>query len=229
MLFAFAAACLTSVLFGFLPARQAASAGLSESMKTFGRGRARSVLVAAEVGLTLILLISTGLLLRSFWHVRQEPLGFEPSHVLTASVRLPGDPKNTGPAIQFLSELLNRIERLPGVQSAGAISAAPLQGAGHNEFSIEGRPPHDPGVIQDAVFSVATPGYFQTLKIALRRGRYLTPSDTATAPGAALISEGLARRYFPNEEPLGRRITLDGTTYYRIEGIVAEVHKRDPL
>jgi putative ABC transport system permease protein len=224
MLFAFAMACLTSVLVGLLPARQAARVGLSESLKTFGRGRARSVLVAAEVGLTLILLAATGLLLRSFWSVQAVPLGFESGHILTAVVRVPGNQNDPAARARFLSELLERIERLPGVTSAGAVSTEPLTGGGHNEFGIEGRPPHGPEVIQDAVLTSATPDYFRTMGIGLRRGRYFTQADTAAVPLVALISEGLARRYFPSEDPLGHRISFDGKKFYAIAGIVADVH-----
>jgi putative ABC transport system permease protein len=233
MLFTFAAACFTAVLFGVLPARQAARIELNESLKGSGRGsvgatrgRARSVLVAAEVGLTLILLIATGLLLRSFWDVQQVPLGFEPSHLLTATVRLPGTAQNSAPAIRILTDLLDRVEQLPGVTAAGAISAAPLTGNGHNAFLIEGRPEPDPNTVQDAVLSVVTPGHFRTMGIALRRGRYPTPSDTSTAPRVVLISEGLARRYFPAEDPLGHRISFNGTNYFTIQGIVADVHEQ---
>jgi putative ABC transport system permease protein len=232
MLFTFASACLTAVLFGILPARQAAHIGLNESLKGSGRGsagpgrgHARSVLVAAEVALTLILLIATGLLLRSFWDVQKVPLGFEPSHLLTATVRLPGTAADAAPAARFLPDLLARAARLPGVLSVGAISAAPLTGNGHNAFLIEGRPAPEASTIQDAIFSIATPGYFQAMRIAVRRGRFLTAADTATAPLAALISEGLARRYFPDEDPLGHRISLDGKNYFRIEGVVADVHE----
>ncbi len=203
MLFAFAAACATSVLFGLLPARQAARAGLAESMKAFTRGRARSALVAAEVALTLVLLAATGLLLRSFWSVQAVPLGFETSHLLTATVRLPGSAKDATPSIPFLNDFLGRVERLPGVAAAGAISAAPLTGNGHNAFNIEGRPAPDDNTIQDAVLSFATPGYFNAMRIPLRRGRYLSPFDNATAPKAAVISEGFAQRYFPERRPAG--------------------------
>jgi len=237
MLFTFAAACFTAVLFGVLPARQAARIDLNESLKASGRGSsgraggpgrggARSVLIAAEVALTLILLVASGLLLRSFWDVQKVPLGFAPSHVLTATVRLPGTASDFAPAARFLPDLLARVERLPGVASVGAISVAPLAGNPHNAFVIEGRPATPAGTIQDAVLTIVTPGYFRTMDIALRRGRYITPSDTATAPKVALISEGLARRYFPNEDPLGHRVTFDGTDYFRIEGVVGDVHEQ---
>jgi predicted permease len=172
MLFAFLVACATSVIFGILPARHAVQSGLSESLNKFSRGRAGSVLVAAEVALTLVLLIASGLLLRSFWSVQAVPLGFEPSHLLTAAVRLPGTPQDIVPAVRLLTDFLDRVERLPGVTSAGAISAAPLTGNGHNAFLIEGRPAPDQNTIQDAVLSVVSPGHFRTMGIALRRGRY---------------------------------------------------------
>jgi putative ABC transport system permease protein len=232
MLFTFAAACITAILFGVLPARQAIRIELSDSLKAAargaigpGRGWTGAALAAAEMALTLILLIATGLLLRSFWEVQKVPLGFETSHLLTATVRLPGTAVDAAPAAHFLPDFLARVGRLPGVVSVGAISTAPLTGNGHNLFLIEGRPDPDVSTIQDAVVSMASPGYFQTMGIALRRGRYLTPSDTATAPLAALISEGLARRYFPNEDPLGHRVSLDEKNYFRIEGIVGDVHE----
>jgi len=100
-----------------------------------------------------------------------------------------------------------------------------LTGNGHDSFLIEGRPAPAADTIQDAVPSIATPGYFRTMGIALRRGRTLAPSDTATAPKVALISEGLAWRYFPNEDPLGHRVSFDGTNYFKIEGVIADVHE----
>jgi len=153
-------------------------------------------------------------------------LGFESSHLLTATVRLPGTAEDTAPAAHFLPDFLARVERLPGVTSVGAISAAPLTGNPHNAFVIEGRPAPRAGTIQDAVLTIATPGYFRTMGIALRRGRYFTPSDTATAPKVALVSEGLTRRYFPTEEPLGHRVSFDQKDYFTIAGVVGDVHEQ---
>jgi putative ABC transport system permease protein len=219
LLFAFGAACLTGVLFGALPARQAARTDLNESLKAAGRGsvgpgrgRARALLVVSEVGLTLVLLVAAGLLLRSFWRVQAVPLGFEPTRVLTADVRLPGGgPNNPAPTIRFLSEFVSRLERLPGVNAVAAINAAPMSGRGNElSFNIEGRPAPSGNEVQDAFVNMATPGYFGVMGIRLLRGRLLTSADTAEAPGAAVISEGMVRQYFPTEDPLGHRFTLDG-------------------
>jgi putative ABC transport system permease protein len=232
LLFTFACVCATSILFGTLPARQAVRTELTNSLKSagsgsIGRGRASAgaVLAASEIGLTLMLLATTGLLLRSLWRVEAVPWGFETSHLLTATVRLPGTARDTAPAVRFMADFLTRVDRQPGVTSAGAISAAPLTGHGHNAFLIEGRPKPDSSSIQDAIVNSVTPGYFRAMQIPLRRGRYLAPSDSATSPKVALISEGLALRYFPHEDPLGHRLTLDEKNSYRIEGVVGDVHE----
>jgi putative ABC transport system permease protein len=182
----------------------------------------RAGLVVAEVVLSMVLLFAAGLLLRSFWQIESVPLGFEPTRLLTASVRLPN--RNT---TIFLNDLLQRIERLPGVTSAAASAGAPLTPAGHNSFFIEGRPAPPNDVIQDAILDPVTPGYFRTMNIGLRAGRYLTPSDGANDPKNIVISETMARRYFPNENPLGQRINFGGPNHLIIVGVVADVHQSD--
>ena len=226
MLFAVAISCVTAVVFGVFPARQAARADLNDALKsasrgaTSGRKQARAALVVAEVALSLVLVVAAGLLLRSFWRIQNVELGFEPSKLLTGALRLP--PKQAGP---FLSDLLGRIERLPGVESAAAVSAAPLTGSTHNLFTIEGRPAPARDVLQDATLHAATPGYFRAMGTALRSGRDLTPADSADAPKVMVISEGFVRGYFQNEDPIGHRITFDGTAYFRVVGVVADVHE----
>jgi putative ABC transport system permease protein len=229
MLFALVTSCATAVLFGVLPARQAARADLNEALKSGSRGtptgrkRARAVLVVVEVALSLVLVVAAGLLLRSFWRIQSVDLGFEPSHLLTAGVRLPGDRAR---AVNFLNELLQRIERLPGVTSAAACAGAPLTAAGHNAFVIEGRPAQPNDLSQDAILDPVTPDYFRTMGIALRSGRYLTAEDSVQSPHA-VISESLARRNFPNEDPVGHRISFDGgKTFWPIAGVVADVHQQ---
>ena len=230
MLFALVTSCITAVLFGVLPARQASRADLNDALKsasraaTSGRKRARAALVVIEVALSLVLVVAAGLLLRSFWQIQSVDLGFESSHLLTAGLRLPNDRTR---AVSFLTELLQRIERVPGVTSAAACGGAPLTSAGHNLFVIEGRPksPGDIGV--DAILDPVTPGYFRTMGIALRSGRYLTAEDSERSPNV-VISEGLARRYFPNEDPLGHRISFDAgqKIFWTIAGVVADVHQQ---
>lgn len=170
-------------------------------------------------------MVAGGLLLRSFWAMQAVPLGFEPSRILTADLRLPGSPANPTRSIAFLSEFVNRVERLPGVTGAAAINAAPMSGRGNElSFTIEGRPPVPSSEVQDAFVNAATPGYFNLMGIHLLRGRLLEPADSREAPKVALVSDGMARRYFPSEDPLGHRVTFDGTTYYTIAGVVADVH-----
>lgn len=227
--FALAVSCLTAILFGALPARQAARADLNGALKsgsrasTPGRKHARAALVVIEVALSLLLVTAAGLLLRSFWQIQSIQLGFEPSHLLTAGVQLPGD--GNRPA-NFLSEFLRRIEGLPGVTAAAASAGAPMTAAGHNQFTIEGHPKPAADAVQDCILDPVTPGYFRALGIALRSGRYLTEDDSAQSPHA-VISEALARRHFPNEDPLGRGISFNnGRTFFPIVGVVADVHQQ---
>jgi putative ABC transport system permease protein len=228
ILFALGACCLTAVLFGTLPARQAARADLNDALKsssraaTSGRKRSRAVLVVAEVALSLVLAVSAGLLLRSFQRIQGVELGFEPSRLLTAGLRLPGDRAR---GVQFLSEFLQRVERLPGVLSAAASAGAPMTSAGHNAFLIEGRPKPGFDTTQDAILDPVTPGYFRTMEIALRSGRYLNDEDSPESPHA-VIAESFARRYFPNEDPIGHGISFDGKNYWPIAGVVADVHQQ---
>jgi putative ABC transport system permease protein len=230
MLFALGASCVTAVLFGALPARQAARTNLNQSLKWSSRGstsggrRVRAALVIAEVALSLVLVVAAALLLRSFWQVEKVPLGFEPSRLLTASLRMPNPttPAANDSLISSLSELLQRIERIPGVVAAAGSAGAPMTAAGHNGFVIEGRP--EPG---DAILDPVTPGYFRTMGIALRSGRFLAAADTADAPRVGVISEAMRRRYFINEDPVGRRISFDdGKALMTIVGVVADVHQQ---
>jgi predicted permease len=234
ILFALAASTATAVLFGVLPARQAGKADLNDALKsssrgsTGGRRRVRSALVVAEVALSLVLVVATGLLLRSFWQVQLVSLGFEPSRLLTASLRLPNSTTRAANSanINSLKELLQRIERIPGVVAAAGSAGAPMTAAGHNGFVIEGRPRVAEDVVQDAILDPVTPGYFRTMGIALRSGRSLAQSDTADTPLVGVISEAMSRRYFVNEDPLGRRISFDdGKTFMTVVGVVADVHQ----
>lgn len=229
MLFALVASAVTAILFGVVPARQASKADLNEALKSSSRGavagrkHVRAALVIAEVALSLVLVIAAGLLLRSFWQIESVDLGFEASHLLTASVRLPTDFARTA---NFLNELLGRIERLPGVTSAAASAGAPVTAAGHNAYTIEGMPAPPNDISRDAILDPVTPGYFRTMGIALRSGRYLIDEDSAQSPHA-VISETLARRNFPNENPIGRRISFDsGKTFWTIAGVVGDVHQQ---
>jgi predicted permease len=236
--FTLAVSVLTGVLFGVFPAVQACRSDLGEALKAGGRSaasgfrqnRLRALLVASEMALTLLLLVGAGLLLRSFWRIQSVQLGFQPARVLTAELKLPAfqkpDPVRNS---SFLAGLLDRLQYLPGAEAVGGINSVPLSGRGAElDFRIQGRPEPPPNVVQDAIVSVATPGYFRAMGIALRRGRLFTFQDAREAPPVALISEAMARRYFSAEDPLGKRIDV-GEGWMQIAGVVADVRHQGVL
>jgi predicted permease len=243
LLFTFGLSIATGLLFGLLPAlgmRQGRTAfflrGRSRGAAAGHRqARARSVLVVAEVALALMLLVSAALLLRSFDELTSVDPGFEPDGVLAARIWLPkpNDP-STGPYFTqqqqttLYRRALEDVRALPGVISAGWASWLPLGGERRNApFFIEGQPGDAPAV--DAEPFLVSDGYFETLGIPLLRGRLFTPGDDADAPPALVISQSLARRYFPNENPIGRRLHRDlgpgiRATRYTVVGVVGDVH-----
>src|SRR5262245_50659585 len=227
---------LTGIVFGLVPAIQISKADLHETLKEGGRtgssgARAwvRNTLVVLEMGLALVVLVSAGLLIRSFWRVQQVNPGFAPRGVLAMSLSLPTT-KYKVPAqrANFYHELLQRIRALPGVQSAGATSILPLSGNNSSgSFRIEGRvvPPGQSSPHGDRW--AATTDYFSTMKIPIIRGRFFDDRDTMESQPVAIIDETMRRKYWPDEDPSGKRITLqsrDGYPIWReIVGIVGHV------
>ncbi len=240
-LFLLGVCVLAGIIFGVVPAFQNASHDLQEGLKEGGArgtvgGRSatyRNALIVAEFALALVLLIGAGLLMRSFRALNATDPGLVASGVLTMSVSVPDDKyANDGMWPKFYEPALDRIRALPGVQSAGMIRLLPLQNWGTNgNFGIEGRPTEEPGRRPFAETREISPGYFQTMRIPLLKGRDISNADTAAAPFVALINDALARRYFPNEDPIGRKIAWAGTR--TIVGIVANTRQagldRDPL
>jgi putative ABC transport system permease protein len=229
---AFGVALVTGLLFGLLPALQASSPLLNEALKEGGRGadaargkRLRSAIVVAEVALALVLSVGAGLMLRSFARLQNVNPGFNPENVLTASLSLPRAKYEEGPRVAaFYRRLLDEVAALPGVESAGLVDALPLAGGSYLSFVIEGRPAADR--TPDAEHRVVSPGYFKAMGIPLIRGRLLSEQDQAQTPFATVISETMARRYWPNEDPLGKRINLDDSKtapWRTIVGIVGDV------
>jgi len=232
---------LTGVLFGLAPAWQAARTNFNETLKDGGKGaggtagarqRLRGVLVVAEIALSLVLLISAGLLIRSFAAMMNADLGIRPENVLAAQVALSReDYKEENQRRDFYTQLLRRVESLPGVDAAGAINIVPISGGGDNTlaFQIEGRPAFPKGREPFVQMRVATPGYFNAIGTALRRGRLLREQDDDTAVRVVLINETMARRFFPGQEPLGARLTFDAARAEPLEiiGIVADVKNDD--
>jgi len=242
VLFLLAVTVVTAVLFGLAPALHATSGNLSGALKEGGRGdsdgighnRLRSFLVASEFALAFILLIGAGLMIRSFFALQSVDPGFNPHNVLSMVVSVAGS-KEEAPARRaiFYRQLLQRVRALPGVASAGAINHLPLAGDMWDRgFLIEGRPKPQPDAWPVGIYRIVMPGYFDTMRLPVRRGRALTDSDDARAPGVVIINERAAKRYWPGQDPVGKHIAIDpGKTdlpvWLSVIGVVANAKQED--
>lgn len=238
-------AILTGIAVGLAPAMSSWRAGLATAMSEGGRsatagrdrGLFRDVLVAVEVALSLILLVGAGLMLKSFSKLRAVDPGFATERVLTIRFSLPPAPAKTPAAgsshdladearvAAFYRDLVEQARALPGVESAGLVTVPPL--AGHymdNTFTIDGRPPLPPGQFLDAVWRLAHPGYFKAMGIPLKRGRVFTDAERLEAADKAVITESMAARFFPNEDPLGKRLRMDDKAH-EIVGVVGDTRQ----
>jgi putative ABC transport system permease protein len=232
--FTFAISCLTGLFFGLAPVWQASKTDLNHSLKESGKGaqtslrgrRALNTLVVVETALALMLLIGAGLLIKSFIRLQRVDPGFNPAGLLTMRVLLP---RTTYPERQQLAafemRLLERLRALPGVQSASVASSLPFRGINTDtSFVIEGRPQPQDNQGPVAWYSSVSTDYFRTMGMQLRAGRVFTNRDEPNLPRSVIINETLARRYFPNDDPLGKRISDGGPDGWReIIGIVADV------
>ena len=215
--FTSALAILTGVVFGLVPAVHAANPNLNESLKEGGRsatvgarsGRLRSALVVSEIALALVMLVGAGLMTRSFLRLQQVDPGFNPDRVVTALISLPATKYAEGPQITaFYHQLLERVQDTPGVESAALGSGVPLASGSYNTFFIEGRPVPRPEELQpDADYLRVSRDYFAALGIQFIRGENFAERYADGAPGVAIISQSMARKYFPDEDPIGKRIT----------------------
>jgi len=209
---------LTGVIFGAIPALQASKPDLNESLKEGGRSsgggaghrRMRSIFVVSEVALALVLLIGAGLMIKSFVKLQQVDLGFNPDNLLTARVLLPGSKYGDNPKrAAFFQQAVQRIETIPGVQAAGAISWLPLVGLGSaTSFVVDGRPEPPPGESPVTDVRVITPGYFAAMGMPLIKGRIFDERDNAQSPRVLIINEAMAREYFPDQDPIGKRLII---------------------
>ena len=231
-------ALLTGILFGLAPALQLARADLASALRDGGRGNAigfrrnrlRSVLVIGEVALALVLLSGAGLLMRSFYRLESVDPGFDPHNVLTFRTNLAASKyKTDDPVAAFYTAALDRIGALPGVTAAGAGQIFPLSGDDYIlSFTQIGKPPVPTGNQPSAAYYAVTPGYFAALRIPIRRGREFNAHDALKAPGVAIISEGMARQFYPGENPLGQRIQMgNGLPPAEIVGIAGDVRDQD--
>ncbi|MDX2044539.1 MAG: ABC transporter permease [Acidobacteriota bacterium] len=234
--FSFLVILLTGVVFGLVPALEASNLKLSETLKEAGRSlsgtlrsqRLRSALVVAEVALALVLLVGAGLLIRSFLRLQNLGTGFNAENVLTLRVSLPGRKYNDDPKrINFFTEAIAKMQALPGVETAGAINYLPFAGPGAGTgFEIAGKPKSLPGQGLGTGVCVADENFFRALQIPLKRGRMFTAQEVREMRHVVVVNEALAQKYFPNEEALGQRITIDmknENVPTEIIGIVADV------
>lgn len=221
-LFLFAATILTSVGFGLVPALQASSVNVNDTLKEGGRSgsegvqrsRLRSLLVVSEFALALMLLIGAGLMIRTFAALEAVDPGFNPHNLISMIVSVAGSKEaDPGRRELFYRQLIERVRFLPGVQAAGAINHLPLAGDLWGwHFAIEGRPKPRPGEAPVAVYRMVAPGYFAAMRLPIVRGRDITDSDNAAAPGVIIINEQAARQYWPGEDPLGKLVSFDDDT-----------------
>jgi predicted permease len=216
--FAVGLAALTGLVCGLLPALAASRTAVNDALKEGGRtgttggvhARLRSALVVVELAVALILLTASGLLLRSFEKLREVDLGFRTDHMLTGSYSLPRQQYSTQAAIDaFDRELTARLQQLPGVQAVGITSILPESGQDSNEsFFPEGYVPPKGGGMLSGWPSQVIGDYFQAAGIPIVRGRAFTPADTATSPLAIIVNRALAERFWPGQDPIGKRIHI---------------------
>jgi putative ABC transport system permease protein len=225
----------TGMALGLVPALSALRADLGATLKEGGRTvtgggrRLRELLVVTEVALSLVMLIGAGLLVQSLRKMQALDPGFRPDHVLTMSFRLPPTKYAEGePVAAFFREAIAGIRAVPGVESAALVRAVPLSGNyGATGYSVEGQPEATPGQEPQAVSNIVTSDYFGTMGIPIRRGRDFTDHDDAKAPRVAVVNETMAALAWPGEDPVGRRLRLQGTEgWLSVIGVVGDVKHR---
>jgi putative ABC transport system permease protein len=220
------ASLLCGIVFGLIPALQASRSNPNRSLRqgergnTSNRGRTRSALVIVEVGLSLVLLVGAGLLVKSFVRLMRVDPGFDPDQVLTFNIGLPS---SAAPARQlaFYEQVMQRLHALPGVRAAGAVSRLPLAGGNSSRsFSVAGI---EKGY--DADIRVSTPDYFPAMRIPLLKGRSFSESDIGSALNVAVVNEALVRTVFSGQDPIGKQLTHFGPDNLTLEiiGVVGNV------
>ena len=249
LLFTLAVSLVTAFVFGLVPAIQASNPNLNNALREGARrtsagtrGITRHALAVSEVALAMVLLIGAGLMINSILRLQRVNPGFDTANLLTMRIELPeagkymqrvpgGDMERaTLQVTAFHQQLLEKTAALPGVESVGAMTGLPTHFAWRYSFSILGHPAPPPDQRPQAGYTEVSPGVFDTLKIPLKRGRFLDGHDTQAAPWVAVVNETFAHRYFPNENPLGQQILVRYGSYpvdeerpRQIVGIVGDV------
>ena len=237
LLFTISASLMTGIVFGLVPAYQASRSDLNESLKEGGRGSTkgghggtiRNILVISEVALALVVLTSAGLMIRSFLRLQQVNPGFKSENVLTARLALPLSRYPENPqVISFYQQALERVRNLPGVTSVGSVSHLPLSGSYTSGTVTVENPPADSAPASfEADRRAISPDYFSSMDVPLITGRYFDEGDKADGPGVVIIDETFARRFWQNDNPLGRRVKVGGNQstapWLTIVGVVGNV------
>ena len=240
LLFTLGVSTLTGIAFGLAPALHATRPDLTEALKEGGRAsgasasrsRLRNWLVISEVALALVLLVSAGLMIKSVLKLRNVNTGFNAENVLTMNVWLPSKKYPDGPSqIAFYDRMIEQVKTIPGIRSAGLTSILPL---GDN-FDTRGIQIEDHPVTRgdeaEAELYISTPGYLEAMEIAVQRGRAFNERDTKDAPLVTIINESFARRYWPDQNPVGKRIKFPGSAsrpqpWREIVGVVSDVKQK---
>lgn len=235
--FAMVTALLTGAIAGVVPAWRMAQSDPNEALKQglgrldsgSGGTRTRAALIVAEVALSLVLLVGAGLMIRTLWNLRSVQPGFAPEHVLTMSVGVAAnDFAGEDQQAQFYAEVLRRVRALPGVQYAAVTDDLPLQGGSTQPVAVEGRPVVEMAHQPEVSVRLVSPQFMKAIGIPVLRGRELTDSDTASSAPVVLVSESMARQFWPNEDPIGKRLTLTffPKTVREVIGVVGDVKDR---
>jgi putative ABC transport system permease protein len=235
--FTAALSVLTGLAFGLLPALRASRTNLNEVLKDAvrgtagpGRGRVRAALVVSEIALALTLLVGAGLLVKSFVGLRGVSPGFDPANVLTVRIDLArARYAKAEQAAGFFGELQRRVAGLPGVEAAGMVSELPLSGQPNDMyFSVAGRPPQTAGEKVTADYRRVNHDYFRAMRVPVLRGRGFTEQEAAGDARVVVVNEALVRNFFPDEDPLGKRLVIDfgKAEEFEIVGVAGDVRHR---
>jgi predicted permease len=240
--FSLAMAVVTALVFGLIPAFQAARRDIAEPLKDTGKGvsggfrkgRLRNALVVVEVALSMVLLVGAGLMMRSFFKLQSVDLGFDPNNILVARIPFPkGQYKTAASKQQFFRQLLPRLQALPGVTAAAETTSLPPYGGVRSDIDIPGKTHSDRW---DAIYNLCSEGYARTIGYKLLRGRSLSEVDVNDARKVAVVNQTFARKYLPNEDAVGQRVKISGmerlpgspvaNPVFEIIGVVSDVRNQ---
>jgi putative ABC transport system permease protein len=238
LIFAFAVSVLAGVVFGLVPALQSGLGDLNETLKAngtrgtmnVGRQGVQKALVLTEIAMALILLCGAGLLMRSFVRLNSVPTGFNPNGVIAMQLSLiQAGYEQPAKRSQFVDQILENIQAIPGVRSAAIVTRLPLNpGSSSRSVTVEGHSyaPDSPAERESPDYTVVSPGYFRTLNIAFFEGRDFQKTDSAEMPGVAIVNRAMARVYWPGEDPIRKRFQIEGTNQWlQVVGVVGDVHQ----